>query len=70
MNFAMPQYEFRYHGEKAWKEISEIELMQRLHENYDRVTPAIQTMLEGGQLLSADGVYRLKSKGNVQFVKR
>jgi hypothetical protein len=61
MIFSMPIYEFRYHGEQDWEDISEIDLMQRLHETYERVTPAIQQLLEGKQLLTADTVYRLKN---------
>jgi hypothetical protein len=69
MRFAMPLYEVRYHGKLEWEEISEIDLMGRLHESYDRVTPAIQQLIEGKQVLTPDGVYRLKGQGNVQFLK-
>ena len=58
--FTTPIYEVRYHGAQNWEDISEIDLLQRLHENYERVTPAIQLLLEGQQLLTADAVYRLK----------
>jgi hypothetical protein len=34
--------------------------MHRLHESYDRITPAIQQMIEGEQVLTTDFVYRLK----------
>lgn len=51
MMFAMPLYEVRYDDKIEWEEISEIDLMQRLHETYDRVTPAIQQMIEGEQVL-------------------
>ena len=53
-------YEVRYHGELDWEVISEIDLLQRLHETYERVTPAIQLLLEGPQLLTADAAYRIK----------
>jgi hypothetical protein len=46
MMFAMPLYEVRYDDKIEWEEISEIDLMQRLHDTYDRVTPAIQQMIE------------------------
>ena len=69
MSFAMPLYEVRRHGDLEWEEISEIDLMQRLHESYDRVTPAIQQMIEGKQVLTPEAVYRLKGQGNVQFLK-
>ena len=65
MNFAMPQYEFRYHDKFEWEQLSEIDLMHRLHESFDRVTPAIQQMIEGQQVHTPDGVYRLKVQVNV-----
>ena len=61
MMFAMPQYEFRFHDKTEWKEISEIELMHRLYESYDRITHAIQKMIEGEQVQTTDAVFRLKN---------
>ena len=58
--FNIPQYEVRSHDGAEWEEISEIDLMHRLHESYDQVTPAIRQMIEGGQVLTPDATYRLK----------
>ena len=63
----MPQYEVRYHDKTEWEGISEIDLMSRLHDFFDRVTPAIQQMIEGDQVLTPDAVYRLKVQRNTQF---
>ena len=60
MIFEMPRYEVRYFNTAGWQDISEIDLMQRLHEFFDRVTPAIQKMIEGEQVLTQYAVYRLK----------
>ena len=60
MMFRIPQYEFRFHDGAEWEEISEIDLMHRLHESYDLVTPAIQQMIQGGQVLTQEAAYRLK----------
>ena len=65
--FAMPQYEFRFRDKAEWKEISEIELMHRLLESYDRVTHAIQKMIEGEQVQTTDAVYRLKNGEKTKF---
>ena len=62
MMFEMPQYEARDHNTAEWKDISEIDIMQRLHESFDRVTPAIQQMIEGQQVLTQYAVYRLKRR--------
>jgi len=62
MKSAMPLYEVRYHGKENWGNISDIDLMQKLHETFDRVIPAIQKILEGDLLLTPEAVYRLKSQ--------
>ena len=61
MMFEMPQYEIRFHGEKSWKEVSEIELMDGLYKIYNKVTPAIKEMIMGKEVNTPDGVYRLKN---------
>ena len=63
MKFAMPLYEVKYHKNNQWEELSEIQLLHKLVETFDRVTPAIQQMIEGKQVLTLEAVYRLKSKG-------
>ena len=47
MMFEMPQYEVRDFNMSNWSDISEVDIMQKLHENFDRVTPAIEQMIEG-----------------------
>lgn len=69
MNFAMPLYEVKYHKNKEWEELTELQLLQKLVETYDRVTPAIQQLIEGKQILTLEAVYRLKSKGGEVFKK-
>ena len=66
MMFEMPQYEVRDFYMAEWKDISEIDIMQKLHEYFDRVTPAIQQMIEGQQVLTQYAVYRLKNQKNLQ----
>ena len=60
MMIEMPLYEVRYNDSSGWKQISEIDLMQKLHETYDRVTPAIVQMLEGNHIRTPEAVYRIK----------
>ena len=66
MTFEMPQYEVRYFNMAEWTDISEIELIQGLQEFFDRVTPAIQQMLEGEEVLTQYAVYRLKRQEDFQ----
>ena len=69
MMFDMPRYEVRFHDGSKWEEISEIDLMHRLHKSYDRVTPAIQEMIEGGQVLTQDAAYRIKNPEKNKFLR-
>jgi hypothetical protein len=62
MMFEMPQYEVRFNDNAQWEEISEINIMQQLSDTYDRVTPAIQQMIEGQHVRTPEAVYRLKGK--------
>ena len=69
MMFEMPQYEVRGLNMSEWGDISEVDIMQKLHENFDRVTPAIQQMIDGEQVLTQRAVYRLKKRENFQFLR-
>ena len=69
MKSAMLLYEIRYHGKEDWEDITDIDLMQRLHETFDRVIPAIQQILEGDLLLTSDASYRLKVQGKAKFAQ-
>ena len=70
MEFTVPRYEVRYLGTVTWEDISELTLMQKLHDTYDRVTPEILKMLTGKQVQTPEAVYRLKMKNNIKFLKR
>ena len=56
----MPRYEVRYHENGEWIEVSELEFMDGLYKLYNRVTPAIKEMINGKELRTPDGSYRLK----------
>jgi hypothetical protein len=61
--FSMPIYEVKYEGDDGWQEISELELMDELYRSYKKVTPAIKEMIQGNEIKTPHGVYRLKLKG-------
>ena len=68
MKFTVPRYEVRYYGTETWEDISELDLMQRLSDTYDRVTPEILHMLKGKQVQTSEAVYRLKGQDNSKFL--
>ena len=56
----MPRYEVRYSKDEEWIEITEVELMDELYRQFDRVTPLIKKMLAGKELQTPHADYRLK----------
>jgi hypothetical protein len=64
--YAMPLYEVKYHGEADWKEISDLELMDELYKIFNKVTPAIKEMIQGEEVETPHGIFRLKLKGGDQ----
>ena len=69
MKARMSLYEVRYHDKEIWEDITEIDLMQKLHETFVRVIPAIQKLLEGDLLLTPDAIYRLKVRGKAKITQ-
>jgi len=60
MEWLMNLYEVKYHDKQEWQEISEIEVLESLHEVFDRVTAAIQDMIQGRRVLTPNAMYRIK----------
>jgi hypothetical protein len=60
--FAMTQYEVKYIGKDVWEKISEVEVLGRLCETFDRVTPAVQEMIHGKTVLTSNAAYRIEGK--------
>ena len=61
--YTLPLYEAKYNEKEEWKEISEVELMEGLYKVFNKVTPAIEEMIEGKEIDTPEAVYRLKIKG-------
>jgi len=61
--YKMPRYEVKKHEKDDWKEISELEIMDELYRIFDKVTPAIKEMIQGKEVKTPHGIFRLKFKG-------
>ena len=66
MMWALPLYEVKYHDEDEWTEISDVELMDQLYRTYHKVTPVIKEMINGKEVSTSHGTYRLKLRGGEQ----
>ena len=64
--YALPLYEAKFSETEEWQEISDVELMEGLYGVFDKVTPALQEMMEGHEIVTPQAVYRLKIKGGEQ----
>ncbi len=69
MKFEIPQYEVRSLNTAEWRDISEVDVMLKLHESFERVTPAIQKMIDGQQVLTQNAVYRIKRQDGSQVLR-
>ncbi len=68
MKFTVPRYEIGYRGENHWVDISELDLIQKLYDSYDRVTPLIRQILKGKEVKTREAVIRLKTQKNKKFL--
>ena len=68
--FEMPRYEVKNNEGGDWKEISELELMDELYKNFNKVTPAIKEMIMGKEVKTPYGMYRLKLRGGERDVEQ
>ena len=66
--YALPLYEAKYNEKEEWKVISEVELMEGLYKVFDKVAPAIKEIIEGKEIDTPEGVYRLKIKGGERSI--
>ena len=59
----MSQFQVKYSDEDGWKEISENKVLGKLVGEFDRVTPIIIQMVQGKQIITSDGTFRMKEIG-------
>ncbi|UCD80074.1 MAG: hypothetical protein JSW26_01165 [Desulfobacterales bacterium] len=67
MLFAMPSYEVKYHGKTEWEAISEVKVLVKLQEAYDKVTPVIQDLIDGKQVPTPQAVFRIRGYNEVEY---
>ena len=64
MSFQIPQFEFKHVGSEDWEEVSEITVFEKLVDKYGRVIPVMTDMMQGKEIVTPEGVYRMKNCGN------
>jgi len=66
-SFKIRHYKTKQHDNSSWKEISEADLIQKLHKTFDDISPLILQLIEGQQVLTQYAVYRLKRRESLQY---
>ncbi|MDH3723263.1 MAG: hypothetical protein OER74_17335 [Desulfobacteraceae bacterium] len=57
----MPKYEVRDVDGGRWVDISEKKFMETLVDFFDQVTPIMTDILDGKEVITPYGIYRLKN---------
>jgi hypothetical protein len=61
MQIDMPKYEIRDVDGGRWVDISEKKFMETLVDFFDQVTPIMTDILDGKEVITPYGIYRLKN---------
>jgi len=60
MEFKFIQYEMKGFDDKEWQEISELKALSGLAGSSAQVTPVLYKILDGEEIVTPDGIYRIK----------
>ena len=60
MNFKLTQFEVKHLDAKNWRYISEVAALELLHDKYHRITPILSQMLQGKEITTPDGIFRIR----------
>ena len=60
----MSQFQVKYFDKDDWEEISENNVLGKLVDQFGRVTPSLTQMLQGSEINTLDGIFRMKNYGN------
>ena len=64
MKFEISQYEFKDSNDEDWQQVSETFVLEKLVDVFDPLTPLLSEMLEGKEVITSEGVFRIKSCGD------
>ena len=60
----LSQYEFKYYNSENWQNVSETLVLKKLADVFDPLTPSLTKMLQGKEITTPEGSYRIKKVGN------
>lgn len=59
MTQSLPEYEIKDKDSDYWEKISEVDALKILHDNFERIAPKISDMLQGKEIETFDGIFRI-----------
>lgn len=63
-NFNLSQYEFKNFNSDDWQKVSEKFVLEKLVDVLDPLTPSLAAMLQGKEIITPEGIFRMKNCGN------
>ena len=60
----MSQFQVKYFDEDDWKEVSEKIVLEKFMNEFGRVTPFLTKMVQGREIITPDGIFRMKNYWN------
>jgi len=60
----MSQFQVKYLDEDDWQEVSETFVLEKLVDNFDRLTPLLSELVQGKEIITPEGIFRMKKCGN------
>jgi hypothetical protein len=63
MQFMLSQYEFKDSNSDDWQKVSETFVLEKLVDIFDPLTPLLSEMVQGKEVITSEGVFRMKNCG-------
>ena len=64
MQFKISHYEFKDFSSDDWQKVSESFVLEKLVDIFDPLTPLLAEMIRGKEIITPEGFFRLKNRGN------
>jgi hypothetical protein len=64
MHFEISQYEFKDANSDVWQRVSEKLVLEKLVDFFDPLTPLLSEMINGKEVTTPEGAFRIKKSGN------
>jgi hypothetical protein len=67
MRFKISQFEVRQKDTDNWQQVTEVTVLRILQKNFTQVTPSLAKMLQGKEITTPDGIFRIQKPNKKCF---